>query len=195
MTGLWTLPNLLSIFRLFAAPVLVVLALAGQREAFLLLLAAAFASDAMDGVLARSTGQTSTLGARLDSWGDVAVYSAMTVALFLLWPELVRREWIALSAIVLSIMVPALVGLARFGRFTSYHTILTKLAVGVTAVGFFVMVFELSPWPFRVAAVFAVLAALEEIAITAVLAEERSNVWGLARVLREQQQARRGPGA
>jgi CDP-diacylglycerol--glycerol-3-phosphate 3-phosphatidyltransferase len=190
MTGLWTLPNLLSIFRLFAAPVLVVLAVAGQREAFLLLLAVAFASDAMDGLLARSTGQTSALGARLDSWGDVAVYSAMTVSLILLWPELVRREWIAVSAIVLSIMVPALVGLVRFGRFTSYHTILTKLAVGVTAVGFFVMVFDLSPWPFRIAAVFAALAALEEIAITAVLQDERSNVGSLGRVLREQRRAR-----
>jgi CDP-diacylglycerol--glycerol-3-phosphate 3-phosphatidyltransferase len=87
-------------------------------------------------------------------------------------------------------MVPALVGLVRFGRFTSYHTILTKLAVGVTAVGFFVMVFDLSPWPFRIAAVFAALAALEEIAITAVLQDERSNVGSLGRVLREQRRAR-----
>jgi CDP-diacylglycerol--glycerol-3-phosphate 3-phosphatidyltransferase len=177
-------------FRLLAAPVLVVLALADQREAFLLLLAAAFASDAMDGVLARITGQTSELGARLDSWGDVAVYSAMTVALMLLWPELVRREWIAVTAIVLSIMIPALVGLVRFGRFTSYHTVLTKLAVAVTAVGFYVMVLDLTPWLFRIAGIFAVLAALEEIAITAVLAQERSNVGSLARVLQDQRRAR-----
>jgi CDP-diacylglycerol--glycerol-3-phosphate 3-phosphatidyltransferase len=192
MTGLWTLPNLLSIFRLVSAPVLVLLALAGHREGFLLLLAVGFASDAVDGIVARGTGQTTQLGARLDSLADVAVYSAMAIALFLLWPELVRRELVAFSAIVLSFTVPALVGLARFGRFTSYHTILTKLAVGVTAVGFYVMVFDLSVWPFRIAALFAVLAALEEIAITTILPEERSNVWSLGRVLRER---RRDSGA
>jgi hypothetical protein len=42
----------------------------------------------------------------------------------------------------------------------------------------------LAAWPFRVAAVLATLAALEEIAITLVLDEERSNVGSLLLVLR-----------
>lgn len=190
MTGLWTLPNLLSLLRLLSAPVLVALASLEHREAFLWLLAAAFVSDALDGVLARGTGQTSQLGARIDSWADVAVYAALAISLVLLWPGLVRSEWLAFSAIVVSVAVPAVVGFARFGRFTSYHTFLTKVAVLVTAVGVFAMVLGISNWPFRFGALVALLSACEEIAISVVLHRERSDVGGLLRVLREQRRER-----
>jgi CDP-diacylglycerol--glycerol-3-phosphate 3-phosphatidyltransferase len=180
----WQLPNLLSAFRLVAAPVLLLLALQGHREAFLWLLAVAFFTDAIDGTLARLTGQASRFGAMLDSWADVAVYAAVAVSMLLLWPGLVRQEGIAFGAIVASFVIPALVGLLRFRRFTSYHTRLVKVAVAASAVGLFLLLLDLAAWPFRVAAVLAVLAALEEIAITLVLDEERSNVGSLLNVLR-----------
>ncbi|MGD8275274.1 MAG: CDP-alcohol phosphatidyltransferase family protein [Thiohalocapsa sp.] len=180
----WQLPNLLSAFRLVAAPVLLLLALQGHREAFLWLLAVAFFTDAIDGTLARLTGQASRFGAMLDSWADVAVYAAVAVSMLLLWPGLVREEGIAFGAVVASFVVPALVGLLRFRRFTSYHTRLVKVAVAASAVGLFLLLLDLAAWPFRVAAVLATLAALEEIAITLVLDEERSNVGSLLHVLR-----------
>jgi CDP-diacylglycerol--glycerol-3-phosphate 3-phosphatidyltransferase len=180
----WQLPNLLSAFRLVAAPVLLLLALQGHREAFLWLLAVAFFTDAIDGTLARLTGQASRFGAMLDSWADVAVYAAVAVSMLLLWPGLVRQESIAFGAVVASFVVPALVGLLRFRRFTSYHTRLVKVAVAASAVGLFLLLLDLAAWPFRVAAVLATLAALEEIAITLVLDEERSNVGSLLHVLR-----------
>jgi len=180
----WRLPNLLSASRLVAAPVLLLLALQGHREAFLWLLAVAFFTDAIDGTLARLTGQASRFGAMLDSWADVAVYAAVAVSMLLLWPELVRREGLAFGAVVASFVVPALVGLVRFRRFTSYHTRLVKLAVAATAAGLFLLLLDLAAWPFRIAAVLAVLAALEEVVITLLLAEERSNVSSLLEVLR-----------
>jgi CDP-diacylglycerol--glycerol-3-phosphate 3-phosphatidyltransferase len=191
MIRAWTLPNLLSGFRLLSAPVLVALAMAGQREPFLWLLALAFSTDAVDGVLARITGQTSSLGARLDSWADVAIYVATTVSLLLLWPALMRSEWLAIVAVVASFVIPAIAGLMRFGHFTSYHTRLVKLAVVATVIGLFIMLLGLAVWPFWVAAAFAVLAGLEELAITLILHEERSNITGLMQVLREQRRWRR----
>jgi hypothetical protein len=59
------------------------------------------------------------------------------ISLFLLWPALVRTEWLAIAAVVASFTAPALAGLLRFGRFTSYHTLLVKVAVGATALGLF----------------------------------------------------------
>lgn len=184
-----TLPNLLSGFRLLSAPVLLLLAVAGQRDAFIWLLAVAFLTDAVDGVLARYRGQTSRLGARLDSLADVAVYMATAISLLLLWPALVRSEWLAIAAVVISVVLPALAGLLRFGRLTSYHTLLVKVAVVATAFSLFVMLLGISVWPFRVAAMLAVLGALEEVAITAVLREERSDVLSLWHVLRQQRGA------
>lgn len=184
-----TLPNLLSGFRLLSAPLLLLLAVAEQRDPFLWLLAVAFLTDAVDGMLARSRGQTSRLGARLDSAADVAVYAATAVALWLLWPELVRSEWIAVAAVVASFVLPTIAGLLRFGRLTSYHPRLVKVAVAATAIGLFVMLLGLSVWPFRLAALVAVLAALEEVAITLVLREEHSDVASLWHALRQRRAA------
>ena len=181
----WTLPNLLSAMRLGMVPVLLLLALAGQRDAFLWLLGVAFVTDAVDGTIARLTGQVSRFGAVLDSWSDVSIYATVAVALALLWPDLLKSEALAIGAMVASFILPAAVGLLRFGRFTSYHTWLVKLAVGAAATGLFLMLLGISVWPFRIAAVLVVLAALEEIAISLVLREERSDVSGLLEALRD----------
>ncbi len=191
MMSPWTLPNILSVFRLGSAPLLLLLAMSGQREAFIGLLALAFLTDAVDGILARSMGQTSRLGAQLDSWADVAIYAVTAVSLLLSWPELVRSEWLALSGVVLSFTLPALAGLLRFRSFTSYHTLLVKIAVIATTIGLFAMLLGISVWPFRLAAMLAVLAALEELAITAVLSKERSDVVSLLHVLRQQSRTSR----
>ena len=188
----FTLPNLLSFFRLAAAPVLLLLALAGHREAWLWLLAACFASDAVDGTLARITGQATQFGAMLDSWADVTVYAVIAVSLPLLWPDVVHAERVAVLTLIASFTLPALAGWLRFRRFTSYHTWLVRLAVVATAVGLYLLLLDISPWPFRIAAGLAVLAALEEIAISLVLPTERSNIAGLATALRLRREARRG---
>ena len=144
----------------------------------------------MDGNIARLTGQVSRFGAILDSWADVAIYAAVAISMGLLWPQLLRSEGLAIGAVVMSIVVPALVGLLRFGHFTSYHTWLVKLAVGVTAAGLLLMLLGVSPLVFRAGAMLAVLAGLEEIAITLLTREERSDVRGLWVVLGD----RRPPG-
>ena len=66
----WNLPNTLSALRIAAAPALLLMAWSGAPELFLITLWLALLSDAADGYAARRLGQTSELGARLDSWGD-----------------------------------------------------------------------------------------------------------------------------
>jgi CDP-diacylglycerol--glycerol-3-phosphate 3-phosphatidyltransferase len=191
----WTAANLLSFFRLASAPVLLLLAVAGQRDSFLWLLAAAFLSDAIDGTVARLSGQANRFGAMLDSWADVTIYAVVAVSLFLLWPDVVREERVAVGTLVASFTLPALFGWLRFGCFTSYHTWLVKLAVVATVVGLYLLLLDLSPWPFRVAAVLALIAALEEMVISLVLPEERSNITGLRAALTLRREADRGRGS
>ena len=182
----WRVANALTLFRLvIAAPAMLLLALAGQREPFVWVLAASFASDFVDGTVARLCGGSTRFGAVLDSWADVAAYSAIAIGLALLWPELVRREWLACAALVASFVLPSVVGLARFGCFTSYHTRLVKLAVATTAAGLLVLLWAGQAWLFRLAAAVAALAALEEMVITCLLDAPRSNVRGMLSVWRE----------
>ena len=168
---------------------MVILALLGWREVFLWMLAVSFATDFLDGTIARLTGGTTRFGARLDSWADGAAYCAIAVSLPLLFAPLVHAQWPALLAIVLSFVVPGLVGFAKFRRFTSYHTVLVKLAVGVTALALMVALWGGPAGPLRMAALLAVLAAVEEVAITLVLRAPLSNVGGLFKVWRERQRS------
>ena len=108
----------------------------------------------------------------------------------MLWPGLVREEWLAFGIIVASFLVPSAIGLLRFGRFTSYHTLLVKLAVATIAPALLLLLWADITWPLRVAAAVAALAALEEIAITCVLDAPRSNVRGLYAVLRARRHTR-----
>lgn len=191
----WSLANALTGFRLaIAAPLMLVFAIAGERGLFLWMLVASFFTDFIDGTVARLSGRPNRFGAMLDSWADVTAYVSIAISVWLLWPELVRREWMPFTAIVASFLTPSLVGLAKFGRFTSYHTLLVKAAVAATAAGLLLLLWGGPAWPFRLAAVLAVLAALEEIAITSVLEEPRSNVRGIYAVWRSQRRGG-GPGS
>ncbi|MEQ8234952.1 MAG: CDP-alcohol phosphatidyltransferase family protein [Gammaproteobacteria bacterium] len=186
-----TLANALTAFRLvIAAPLMLVCAAEGWRDAFPWILAVSFATDAVDGTVARLTGQATRFGAMLDSWADVVAYCAIAIGVATLWPQLVRAEWLAFAVIVASFLVPSLVGLARFGRFTSYHTLLVKLAVAAVAPALLVVLWSGVTWPLQVAAAIAAIAALEEIAITCVLERPRSNVRSLRAVLHAQRAAR-----
>jgi CDP-diacylglycerol--glycerol-3-phosphate 3-phosphatidyltransferase len=176
---LLSLPNLLTCFRFVATPILLWFAWSGQSDAFLILLAITFLSDVLDGMAARLLDQESELGALLDSAGDLLIYSTMAISIWWLWPEIVYRELVFIILAVLSFMLPVIVGLIKFHRFTSYHTWLVKIAVITIGVSFFILfIFDLA-WPFRIAVFICVLAAIEEIFITFYMTDLRSNVRSL----------------
>jgi phosphatidylglycerophosphate synthase len=171
-----TLPNLLTGFRFLAAPVLLWLAWNGDSFAFMALLAVAFLTDVFDGMAARLMGQVSKFGAMLDSWADVINYLTIALGCWWLWPGVVRREALYVGLIIASCLLPAITGMLKFGRFTSYHTWAVKIAAASMGLSLYVLFLGGPAWPFRAAAVLCILAAAEEIAITLLLAEPESNL-------------------
>ncbi|MGR9051587.1 MAG: CDP-alcohol phosphatidyltransferase family protein [Gammaproteobacteria bacterium] len=171
-----TLPNLLTGFRFIAAPLLLWLAWRGYGIAFMALLAVAFLTDMLDGFVARMTGQVTQFGATLDSWADVVTYLTIAVCCWWLWPGIVRRELFYVMLVVASCLLPSAAGLIKFGRFTSYHTWGVKLAAASMGSTLYVIFLGGPAWPFRIAAVLCILAAFEEIAITLLVSEPKSNV-------------------
>lgn len=182
--GKWTLPNLLTGFRFIAAPGLLWLAWNGHGIGFMLLLALAFLTDVLDGFAARLLGQTSEFGATLDSWADVITYLTIAVCCWWLWPEVVTTELVYVLLIVVSCLLPAIVGFTKFGRFTSYHTWGVKLAAAAMGVTLYLLFLGGPAWPFRIAAIICILSALEEVALTLILPEPKSNVRSIWCVLR-----------
>src|SRR2546428_13010947 len=109
-----TIPNVLSVLRIGLAPVLLTLAWRGASDGFVGCLALALATDIADGLLARRLGQTSELGARLDSWGDLLPFLCVPVPPVLPRPAFLRREmdWFAIA--VGTAVMPAASALAPF---------------------------------------------------------------------------------
>ena len=81
---LWSLPNLLGIGRIAAAPVIAVLILApfaGAGVAAFVLFAAASVSDILDGRIARAQGTVSRLGVFMDLTADKVLAAAVMIAM------------------------------------------------------------------------------------------------------------------
>jgi len=170
------LPNLVSFIRILLAPVLFYFAFTQQPYWFIGLLLFAEFTDVLDGFLARTLNQITKMGSHLDSWGDFVIYTTMAVCAWILWPDILQREMVYFIIIVLSFTLPAFVGFIKFRMFTSYHTWSVKLAVFVTVISYVLLFAGLLDWPFRVAAVFCLYAAIEEIAITLLIHHEHVDV-------------------
>lgn len=179
-----TLPNLLTGFRFVAAPVLLWMAWHDYPIAFMGLLAITLASDLLDGVAARLTGQVTQFGATLDSWADVITYLTIALCCWWLWPDVVSRELFYVGLIVASCLLPALAGILKFGQFTSYHTWAVKVAAAAMGLTLYVLFLGGPTWPFRMAAVMCIVAAIEEILITWLLPEPESNLRSVWDVLK-----------
>lgn len=173
---IYNLPNFVSFIRILLAPVLFYFALTEKPVWFLVTLMFSGFTDVLDGFLARMLNQITAMGSRLDSWGDFTIYTTMAICAWLLWPDIVAEELIAYVVIVISFTSPVIVGLLKFRTITSYHTWTVKVAVVVTFVGYILLFAGWLDWPFRVAAVFCAVAALEEIVITLLIHHEHVDV-------------------
>jgi CDP-diacylglycerol--glycerol-3-phosphate 3-phosphatidyltransferase len=183
-TNIISVPNILSGFRLVAAPILLYLAWNGYPKLFLALLAISLLSDSIDGFLARRLRKETELGTKLDSYGDLATYLSVPLCAWWLWPDILKREAVFVFLVLGAYIIPILVGLLKFKRITSYHTWLAKITAVLMSVAVLMLFLWDIPWPFRCVAVLQVIEACEEIAITLSLSQRETNIptyWHLIR--------------
>jgi CDP-diacylglycerol--glycerol-3-phosphate 3-phosphatidyltransferase len=167
-----------------AIPALLALAALDLPKAYLWLLAGAWATDAIDGPLARRLGHESSHGARLDSVADRGLMLTIPLGVAWLWPDVLQREavWVVLLAIAL--IVPRAHAFAKFRRLPSYHTWLAKSLAVYMAASLLLLLGWHWPWPFRAGTLFVLVEAAEEIAITRTLDRWRPDIsswWHLRR--------------
>ncbi|MDT8452781.1 MAG: CDP-alcohol phosphatidyltransferase family protein [Gammaproteobacteria bacterium] len=183
-------PNLVSLLRILVAPALFYFALNQQPMWFITAVLFAEFTDVLDGFLARTLKQITPLGSHLDSWGDFVIYSTMAICAWILWPDILQREIVYFSIIVLSFTLPALIGFIKFHTFTSYHTWSVKLAVAIVVISYILLFTGLVDWPFRVAAFICLYAGIEEIAITLLIQEEHTDVRSVFQAMKYRKQNR-----
>lgn len=176
--------NMLSILRLLFVPVLVVMAVRGNSQWFLLILAGSLLSDVLDGYLARLLGQVSDFGAKLDSLGDALTYAVMIFGLYQLWPAIFHDQLEYLISATLSFVVPLLLALVKFGEYPSYHTVGAKIAAVLIAPAYYLLILMGADMLFRAVILFYLAVALEEIIITLLLKHPITNVGSVWQLIR-----------
>lgn len=178
-----TIPNALTASRIVCVPFLMVIAWHGNHLAFIILLAVALSTDALDGMLARKLNQASPAGARLDSWADFCIYMSMPLCAWWLWPDIVCTEAVFIVAVVASYIVPVIYGSLKYGRMTSYHTRLAKLSAVLMGPSILLLFSRVTPWPFRVFTIVPVASCIEELIMTTLLPGWHANIPSLRRAL------------
>jgi CDP-diacylglycerol--glycerol-3-phosphate 3-phosphatidyltransferase len=170
------IPNLLSALRIACVPVLLLLGWNGEKGTFLALFGLGLLSDVLDGAIARRFNVASDFGARLDQWGDFALWASLPVAAWLLWPEIIVREAPYAIFAVICMVVPTMVGYAKYRAVPGYHTWSVKLGAILMGIGVaLLLIFDVA-WPFRAAALFQAVCAIDELGITFLSPECRHDV-------------------
>lgn len=177
------IPNTLTVTRLAGIPFLLILALAGQPVAVLLLGLLLVLTDWLDGVLARALHQQTPLGAKLDTIADVLLGLSLVLCVaWLDWSFLARHRNVVVTVLG-SYGLSAAACLAKFGIWPSYHNYLAKLGMtlgSLTGLALLAKAAGWIDWPldslFWLTAGVITLANLEALAITLRLRHPRSNV-------------------
>ncbi len=172
-----TLADLLTIYRIAAAPVAATLAVIGYRDAFFILIIISLITDLVDGPLARWSGENTETGAKLDTIADGCTLLAGVLGLYLFEITNLRPELPWLGLFLVSYCIAALACLARFRTLPAYHLYLSKAAALCSGL-FFVWLYVAGySQQFLVALVgIGLLANLESLAVTLRLKHFRSDV-------------------
>ena len=173
------IPNLLSLFRIIAAPFLLLTGWFEMPDLFFILFGLMLLSDALDGFIARILDQTSEEGARLDSYGDILTYLSTSLAAWWLWPDLIKAELYYIIAAIIIYILPAFFALAKFGKLASYHTWITKVSAVLMSAGVVMLLGFENALLFHIAIYFLVIEMVENIAITIILPKPKSNIYSI----------------
>ena len=179
------LPNILSGARIGCFPLLIVFAALGYREQFQWLLLAALITDILDGLIARSFGLVSELGARLDSIADALTMTAAAYGIIQLEPAFVNAYGLWMLLVLGLWVLEMAASIWRYGRLSSFHTLLVR--VGAYALGIFVMtlfLYGFNGWLFTAAVAINVIAYAEEFLLLWLLPEWTADVRGAWWVIR-----------
>ncbi len=171
-----SLADWLTLSRLGVAPLLLFAGALKSTPTFVLLCLWGALSDVFDGVIARATRRETEAGARLDSRADLCFYSAWIIGFGFLMPQQMREQAHLAVIVAVSYTTPIVVGWFKFGRLTSYHTVLARLSLVLMVAGLLCWQAFGELRPLRLAVAVVVISSAEELLLTLLLPTPLDNV-------------------
>jgi cardiolipin synthase (CMP-forming) len=181
----WTIPNILSLFRIFIFPYVLWLIVVGDEKLFSIFITICLITDILDGFIARTFHMQTKMGARLDSWADLGVYILAFTAIYIFkWDEIKQHAWMLILFGLVMFLSYAIVFL-KFKGLIGLHTYMFKVTgylQGAFIISLFIWGFYLVPYYFCLG--WGTIACIEEIIIILLLKRPASNVKGLYWILK-----------
>jgi len=181
------IPLLFSGTRLIASPLLLWVAWLEMHWVFFGLFLFLTFTDFVDGKLARYLHQKSTLGAYVDSFADLSMYSMTVLGLWWMQHEALQPQLPWIIAAAASYGLHVLVALVKFGRVPSYHSWGAQCGWFTILVTVILLMTTPWVWPVWVAGTVVILTNLDGVLITLLLPESRQNVGSSIEVWRAKQ--------
>jgi CDP-diacylglycerol--glycerol-3-phosphate 3-phosphatidyltransferase len=182
---IYTIPNLLSLYRLLMFPYILYLSISGQEQLFSILLIINLITDVLDGLIARCFNLQTELGARLDSIGDFGTYIAAITGIFIFKVSDFQPYWSSFFIFIFLLCFAHILSLIKFGRLPSLHLYSWKIG-GYIQGAFFIVLFLFGFYPlfYYIMIIWGILEFCEHIIIQMIIKEMRSNAKGLYWILK-----------
>jgi len=123
----WTIPNVLSLYRLVMFPVILYFLLKEKQEIFVTLLIINLVTDILDGFIARNFNQRTLIGAKLDSWADFGSYILAFGGVFVFEWSFVKDHIIGLSVFLILYIISVSIAFIRFRNLVGLHLFSSKI--------------------------------------------------------------------
>jgi len=181
-----TIPNILSLYRLFVFPLILLMIILKQEKAYAILLVVSLNTDVWDGWIARRFNQCTQIGARIDSLADIGVYVTALIGIIVFKIDDIGADAWLYYVFISSYLVVILSPLVKFGKIQSFHLYSIKLGGYLQAV-FFILLFFVDYFPiyFYIMVNLSLLAFIESLAIQLIIPEMQSDLKGLYWVLKD----------
>lgn len=167
------IPQLLILFRLLLAPILLGLAIfLGEtaKPTILVLMYLGLLSDILDGIIARKQNISSASLRRMDSQADMVFWLSIGLATWILFPQLISSNSFSISVILAMEASCYLISFLKFKKETCTHAFLSKMwGLSLLAAFSSLIGFNHAGFPFHLAIVLGLISHLDRILITLIL--------------------------
>ncbi len=179
--------NGITMYRVIAAPFILLLLFTRQYAIFKWLVLLSFFTDFIDGYLARKFKVASVFGTRLDSIGDDLTVLTAMVGLVVIKPEFIKEQKIIFIVIGVLFLIQTVYALIRYGKISSFHTYLAKIAAILQGVFLILVFFTDEPilFLFYAASIVTILELAEETIMVYFLPKWETNIKGLYWILKK----------
>ena len=155
-----------SVYRIIAAPILLIVALSGVRELFSWLLLISYLTDGIDGFLARRLKLSSARGSQLDSYGDQLTFLVALYGIWVFENAFLRQNLLLILIAIVPYLIQMILAIIKYGKATAFHTYLAKISAIIQSIFILWILFFGPVYPLFYLMIFVgILETIEEIAL------------------------------